>query len=286
MRMLSRLSMLALVIALTPPAPAARMNIDTSASEPIIAPVTTHHMITVDGHAINYDATFYERLLSAPDGTAQATISSTAYVRDGIADEARRPVTFVFNGGPGASSSPLHFNAMGPRMRAPAGPGMIDNPETPLDRTDLVFIDPVGTGFSRVMPSGNGKPYWSIAGDATAVLGLIRAWLADHHRTSSPIYIAGESYGGTRLAAMLHDARDLPVAGMIFISPALTIGHGSDGDLKIRVELALDGRCGGAERQGGCRRPLDRPDIRGCSRLRAGRLRARPASGQPDRRCD
>ncbi|WP_049974488.1 hypothetical protein, partial [Azospirillum sp. B4] len=134
------------------------------------------------------------------------------------------PVLFVFNGGPGASSSPLHFGAFGPRSIVKGADGtraMPDNPHSLLADADLVFIDPVGTGFSRVLPGGDGHPYWNPDGDAQAVLGLIRDWLRDNDRAGSPIYIAGESYGGFRLATMMKFVGDLPLAGLIFISPAL-----------------------------------------------------------------
>jgi len=203
------------------------------AAESAIAPVTTHHRVTVDGQAIDYDATFAEQVLSDAAWKPQATISGTAYVRTGIQDRSKRPVTFAFNGGPGASSSPLHFSAFGPRLVERRGsgeaPSIRDNPNSLIDITDLVFIDPVGTGFSHVFKHGNGQPYWDVDGDAKAVLSFIREWLRRNRRTESPIYIAGESYGGTRLAQMLGDAGDLNLAGLIFISPALgNEGEGSD----------------------------------------------------------
>jgi carboxypeptidase C (cathepsin A) len=202
---------------------------------PAIAPVTTHHRSTVGGHAIEYDATFSEQVLSDPAGRPQATISGTSYVRTDIRDRSARPVTFAFNGGPGASSSPLHFSAFGPRLVERRSNGeqasIRDNPESLIDITDLVFIDPVGTGFSRVLKGGSGQPYWDVDGDSRAVLGFIREWLKANGRSGSPVYIAGESYGGTRLARMLGDSGDLNLEGLIFISPALgNEGEGSDLD--------------------------------------------------------
>lgn len=195
------------------------------AAEPPIAPVTTHHQVAVGGQRVDYDATFAEQVLSDQSGKPQATISGTAYVRTGVANPSARPVTFAFNGGPGASSSPLHFSAFGPRLVKRRGkgesPSIHDNPQSLIDITDLVFIDPVGTGFSRVLEGGDGQPYWGVDGDAKAVLGFIRDWLKRNGRTGSPVYIAGESYGGTRLAEMLGSAEDLNLAGLIFISPAL-----------------------------------------------------------------
>jgi carboxypeptidase C (cathepsin A) len=204
------------------------------AADPVIAPVTTHHRVTMGSDTLAYDATFSEYVLTNSSGKAQATISGTAYVRSDVADRSSRPVTFAFNGGPGASSSPLHFSAFGPRLVERRGKGqpssIRDNPQSPIDITDLVFIDPVGTGFSQVLDAGGGQPYWDVQGDASAVLGFIRDWLKRNNRTGSPIYLAGESYGGTRLAAMLGDAQDLDLAGLIFISPALG-NTGEDSDL-------------------------------------------------------
>ncbi|HET8750821.1 MAG TPA: peptidase S10 [Sphingomicrobium sp.] len=195
------------------------------AAEPPIAPVTTHHHVVVGGQSVDYDATFAEQVLTDQSGKPQATISGTAYVRSGVSNQSARPVTFAFNGGPGASSSPLHFSAFGPRLVERRGkgesPAIRDNPQSLIDITDLVFVDPVGTGFSRVLEGGDGQRYWSVDGDAEAVLGFIRDWLKRNGRTGSPVYIAGESYGGTRLAEMLGDAKDINLAGLIFISPAL-----------------------------------------------------------------
>jgi carboxypeptidase C (cathepsin A) len=196
-----------------------------NAAGPPIPPVTTHHHAVVGGQGLDYEATFAEQVLTDKSGKPQATISGTAYVRTGVTNRSARPVTFAFNGGPGASSSPLHFSAFGPRLveRRSRGesPSIRDNPQSLIDITDLVFIDPVGTGFSRVLEGGDGQRYWSVDGDAKAVLGFIREWLKRNGRTASPVYIAGESYGGTRLAEMLGDADDINLAGLIFISPAL-----------------------------------------------------------------
>jgi carboxypeptidase C (cathepsin A) len=187
---------------------------------PIIAPVATHHRETIGGQAIDYIATFAETALNDGNGRALATISATSYVRQ--PEDPHRPVLFVFNGGPGASSSPLHFGAFGPRRIVTGSDGkrsLADNPYSLLVDADLVFIDPVGTGFSRVLPGGDGQPYWSVDGDAKAVLDLIRAWLGEHSRSS--VFIAGESYGGFRLARLAKDAADLPISGLILISPLL-----------------------------------------------------------------
>lgn len=203
----------------------------TAAAQELPAPVaTTHQVQTADGKTLRYRAEFDELQLRDDNGVAQATISGTSYL---LADNnaAQRPVLFAFNGGPGASSSPLHFSAMGPRLidRDADGKRILrPNPDTLLPLADLVFVDPVGTGFSRVLPAGSGAAYWSVPGDAAAMLHYIRNWLKAHGRERSPVYIAGESYGGRRLAELAGDAGDLPLAGLIFISPAVCACDGPD----------------------------------------------------------
>jgi carboxypeptidase C (cathepsin A) len=202
------------------PAPTADMVSD----EPLIVPVITHHHISVNSSTIEYSATLAETPLNDAQGREQATISATMYLREGVGNVAERPVVFLFNGGPGASSSPLHFGAFGPKRFSRDASGervLVDNSFSLIDAADLVFIDPVGTGFSRERPGSTSGSYWTPQTDAQAVLTLIRQWLEEHHRQQSPLFIAGESYGGFRLAMMMHDATDLPIAGLILISPML-----------------------------------------------------------------
>lgn len=189
---------------------------------PLLGPVISQHRLELPGAPLAYEARFAERELADAAGKPLATLSATAYLRQPL--DPARPVLFAFNGGPGASSSPLHFGAFGPRLIERAADGsrtLVDNLHTPLVDADLVFIDPVGTGFSRVLPGGDGQPFWSVDGDARAVLDLIRDWLRESGRTASPVYIAGESYGGFRLATLAKDAGDLNLAGLILISPLL-----------------------------------------------------------------
>lgn len=223
--------LLSAVLALAPAIAAAQPGV----SAPIASPAVTHHVIPFDGGRLAYTATAGETVLDDPSGKPAATIFSVSYLRDGEA--AARPVVFFFNGGPGSSSSQLHLDAFGP-MRpagsrdagdapAPAA-GVVPNPETLLGAADLVFIDPVGTGFSRVLPGGAGQPYWTAEGDARSVLDFIRGWLRDHGRAGSPVFVCGESYGGVRLALILRDGGDLKLAGAIFLSPMLDISASSE----------------------------------------------------------
>lgn len=216
------LALLALCFSIAHAQPPSAPIADAPAAEPLLAPVTTTHAVRTQHAKVTYRATFSERLLKDAHGRGQATISSTSYVRQPARDRSR-PVLFLFNGGPGASSSPLHFNAFGPRRSNGAGAErkLVPNEDSLIDAADLVFVDPVGTGFSTEWPGGSGTDYWSVEGDAGAVLSLIREWLSENGRRQSPVFIAGQSYGAFRLATLLKNAHDLNVAGLIFISPML-----------------------------------------------------------------
>ena len=187
-----------------------------------IAPASARRVVHIGGAEVPYLVTWSEMMLKNGAGEPQATISATSYVREDVADRASRPVLIAFNGGPGASSSPLHFEILGPmrltKANAEGVRSLVENAETLLDAADLVMVDPVGTGFSRELRPGSGAPYWSPRGDALAMETMIRDWLQKNGRTGSPLYIAGESYGVYRLAAMAQNIADLNVAGLILIS--------------------------------------------------------------------
>lgn len=167
-----------------------------------------------------------------------AELFHVAYTLKG-ADPATRPVTFVFNGGPGGASIYLHLSAIGPQTITTAGDGSFpaaparlqENPDSWITFTDLVFIDPVGTGFSRMLAGPDGKlldptPYYGVVGDLEALAGFIRQWLTVHQRWSSPKAIAGESYGGLRVAALsriLAEKYAVNLNRAILISPALHV---------------------------------------------------------------
>lgn len=220
------------------PAPAAEPL--AAPADAAIAPVTTRHAVTLGGARIPYFATFAEHVLSDERGEPQATISATSYVRADVTERAERAVVFFFNGGPGASSSPLHFGALGPRLRterdAAGARRMVENPASLVDVADLVYIDPVGTGFSRPLPGGDPSRYWNDAGDAAAALELIRRWLERHERQSSPLVIVGQSYGGYRLARMMEDAGRLNLSALVLISPSLE-NPGASSDLDHVFDL-------------------------------------------------
>ena len=168
----------------------------------------------------------------------EAEIFHVAYTMKG-ADPAKRPVTFVFNGGPGGASIYLHLSAIGPKTIVTAGDGSFpavparlqDNPDSWLAFTDLVFIDPVGTGYSRMLPGPDGAPrdparYYSVDGDLESLAIFISQWLTLNNRWASPKGIAGESYGGQRVAAlskMLAETYSVNLNRAVLISPALNL---------------------------------------------------------------
>lgn len=191
---------------------------DSAAREPVAA--VTRHVGTFNKQRLKYSATVAETLLDGPDGKPAASMINTAYVREDVKDRASRPVMFVFNGGPGASSSPLHMSAFGPRRIGgePTQRKLIDNPYSPLDTVDLVFVDPIGTGFSRPLPNADGQPFWSVEGDAASVVTFIKAWRKQNARETSPLFICGESYGTTRAAQIVSSAPELSIDGVLLLS--------------------------------------------------------------------
>ncbi|MCX6089337.1 MAG: peptidase S10, partial [Candidatus Atribacteria bacterium] len=197
-------------------------------------PVVTHHSITVGGKELKYTATAgFIPILDDKTGEEQASLFYTAYSLEGTADPSTRPVTFAFNGGPGSASLWVHLGAFGPKkaMRSEDGTKLVpppymlsDNENSILDLTDMVFIDPVGTGFSRVVGKGETKKFWGVQEDLGSTAEFIRLYLTRNNRWVSPIYVAGESYGTTRAAGLAKTLQDLGIFpnGIILISPILS----------------------------------------------------------------
>ncbi|MBX3484886.1 hypothetical protein [Phenylobacterium sp.] len=184
----------------------------------------TKHEGVFNGEKVKFTATVAEVFLNDAAGRPAAAATTIAYVRNGVKDPGARPVIFLFNGGPGASSSPLHMSALGPYRRGPAPPGdrsgggWIPNTVSPLDAADLVFIDPVGTGFSRPFPGTNPQRFYSVSGDAQAVKTVIATWLKANRRETSPRFLMGESYGTTRAANIARISQDLPFDGVMLVA--------------------------------------------------------------------
>lgn len=186
---------------------------------------TTHHTLTLPAGSFPITATVETLHLATPDGKPAAEIVTTAFLHD----PPTRPITFALNGGPGAASAWLDLGAIGP-WRVPLAipvipsqdPTPVDNAETWLPFSDLVFIDPPGTGYSRAMSDPH--PFLTVDGDIQILATTIRRWLEAHHRQTAPIFIAGESYGGfraPRLARALLEQQGVGVSGLILISPVL-----------------------------------------------------------------
>ncbi len=187
--------------------------------------VQTRHAIAIDGIQLGYTATAGTMRVRLPKTDAEANVFYVGYHKDDE-DVATRPITFVFNGGPGSSAAWLHVGALGPRRlllgdegAIPEPPArLVDNAQTWLRFTDLVFVDPVGTGFSRAVATaeagsgGDARPFWGIKSDLRSLAEFIRLYLTRNDRWSSPKYLAGESYGGFRAAALVEV---LPVQGGI-----------------------------------------------------------------------
>ncbi len=192
-------------------------------------PVVTSHSARIGGQTIRYTATVSTTVISDDEGEPRGEIFSTAYTLDGVDDPGERPITFVFNGGPGSSSVWLHMGGLGPRRvvmsdegEALPPPGAVqDNPDSWLDLTDLVFIDPVGTGFSRPADDAEQKDFSGVREDAQSVGEFIRLYLTRNNRWLSPKFLAGESYGTTRAAALtgvLLDEHNIALNGVFLVS--------------------------------------------------------------------
>ncbi|MHA6766455.1 S10 family peptidase [Sphingobium ummariense] len=231
------LAAVALAFAVQPVLAADEKKSDAAESAPerdVPPPVVsvTKHKGMFGGQAVSYTATTGETYLKDKDGKPLAAIFATSYVKDG-GDPKTRPITFLYNGGPGSGSLWLHMGAFGPKRvvlpdakddGAPPYP-IVDNPESLLDVTDIVFIDPVGTGFAHALGKKDPKDYWGVSADAKSIAEFIRIWLNENGRWNSPKYIGGESYGTTRSVALINELEssynDVAVNGIILISTIL-----------------------------------------------------------------
>jgi carboxypeptidase C (cathepsin A) len=211
------------------PAPAAEAK-DSSPADTV--PVVTHHQIVVDGRPLRYTVTAGKLPIRGDGGEVEGWIFFMAYTADRAGGPESRPLTFSFNGGPGSSSVWLHLGALGPRRVKMLDDGgmppppyqLVDNPYTWLDRTDLVFIDPIGTGYSRAAKPELGKKFWSVQGDVESVGEFIRLYLTRHERWASPLFLVGESYGTTRAAGLsgyLVDRSGIAFNGILLVSSIL-----------------------------------------------------------------
>jgi carboxypeptidase C (cathepsin A) len=251
---------------------------------------TTRHSLMLPGRTLDFSATAGSIRLFDDKGEPQADIAYTSYQLDGT-DRASRPVTFLFNGGPGASSAWLQLGAAGP-WRLPIGgdgavssatPDVLPNAETWLDFTDLVFIDPVGTGYSRFVASGEDvrKRLLSVDGDVNAIALVIRRWLEKYDRLLSPKFVAGESYGGIRgpkIVRNLQTQQGVGVRGLILVSPLLDFRDFSGSSL-LQYMNTLPSMAAVARQAKG---PVTRADLADVEHYAQGEFLADLIKGQAD----
>lgn len=260
------------------PATAARLPADSR----------TSHTLNLAGRTLRFTATAGALPITNGSGRVLAEIAYVAYTLDN-GDNRSRPVTFAFNGGPGSASTWLHLGGLGPwrlplspeMARPSAMPALLPNGETWLDFTDLVFIDPVGTGYSAIVPetpsggsSGGarggpgsrdeGGPRWfySVGGDVESLADFIQGWLKRNDRLASPKMIAGESYGGfraPRIAHFLQRQRGVGINAMVLISPVLDFESRRAGHTPLYyVKLLPSIGAAALERKG---QPVSRPAL-------------------------
>nr|WP_233061652.1 hypothetical protein [Parvularcula mediterranea] len=206
------------------------------AALPVAPPVsfTSEHRGRFGGETVSYIAKAGETHLKNEAGDAVASFFSFSYVKKDAGPD--RPVTFVFNGGPGSASVWLHMGMLGPQRVVVASDAdeddgaapyeMVANPESPLDLTDLVFIDPIGTGWSRTVGEGDPKDYWSQSGDTESISEFMRQWIREQGRWNAPKYIVGESFGTMRAVQIAHhlttsSQHNMALNGLALISNAL-----------------------------------------------------------------
>jgi carboxypeptidase C (cathepsin A) len=251
-RLLSSALCLGVILNLAVPhAPLAEANDDAKAtqsekeSQEVILrlPPTaiTHHTLEQDGESIPYSAVAGAIEPRDDKGKPTAEIFYVAYAT--MPEDAKRPVTFVFNGGPGAASTYLHLGAIGPKVVESTDTGeligppprLMPNDASWLEFTDLVFVDPVGTGYSRATGSKTEKDFWGVEQDTDSLAEFIRLYLIETGRMASPVFLTGESYGAFRAATItrqLQKSSGISPSGLVLVSPALEFAllHGEDYD--------------------------------------------------------
>jgi carboxypeptidase C (cathepsin A) len=213
-------------------------------------PVVTRHEVKIGDRGVKYTATAGLMPINDREGKPEAHIFFIAYTADDAGDPARRPLMFSFNGGPGSASVWLHLGALGPKRvevpddaSFPAPPfRLVDNDASWLDKTDLVFVDPVGTGYSRAVKPELNRKFHGLQGDIESVGEFVRMYLTRYERWGSPLYLVGESYGTTRAAGLSDHLVELGIAfnGIVLVSTVLdfqTIQSGRGNDLPYILYL-------------------------------------------------
>ncbi|MGB9429147.1 MAG: peptidase S10 [Gammaproteobacteria bacterium] len=242
--------------ALAADAPPTKAPADTSATPPKAEKSVTQGSVTVEGQRVDYDATAGTIILKNDDGKPTGSMFYVAYTKRGVKNENQRPVTFFYNGGPGSSTVWLHMGAFGPHRvqtadhtHTPAAPyALVNNDYSLLDVTDEVFIDAMGTGYSRIIGKDKGgvgepKDFYGVDADMKSFAQFISRYLSENGRWNSPKYLFGESYGTPRSAALVnylqqHD--DMDLNGVILLSSILdfrTASFNAGNDLPFELFL-------------------------------------------------
>jgi len=233
MKSFKRILSLSIVVFLFIEAPClaqGKPNPKDSIPEPV--KVQTHHSVKIGAQTINYTATVGTIILKDNNNKPIASFGYTAYTKDGETDMSKRPLTFSYNGGPGSSSIWLHMGAVGPKRvvlddpnNKPSPPYQLaDNNSSIVDITDLVMVDPVGTGVSRPVGKATGKDFWGVDEDIRSVGNFIAAYIKENDRWNSPKFLLGESYGTTRSAGIadyLQEGNGIALNGVILVSTVL-----------------------------------------------------------------
>ncbi len=241
------------VAAETPP-PTDKPKEEKPAEEPIkaVPPISRDASVTIAGQNIPYKVTTGKLVLKQDDGKDRASIFHVSYERTDIKDKSQRPVMFAFNGGPGSSAVWLHIGVLGPKILKLPGDGtqppippsrVVDNPLSILDVCDLVFVDPVSTGYSRAGKDVKSQDFHGVNGDIESVGDFVRRWISEHDRWGSPKYLLGESYGGIRVAGLsnhLQSRYGMSLNGVVMLSTLLdfsTLQSSQGNDLSYVVFL-------------------------------------------------
>jgi carboxypeptidase C (cathepsin A) len=254
MKILPLLLLLFPLVALAESADPEKKPVETPSAPPSQAPVTKENSVTIDGKRIAYKATTGKLQLKKDDGSPRASIFHVSYERTDVKDTTTRPVVFCFNGGPGSSAVWLHLGGIGPRRVELPGDGtqppnpparIIENPYGILDVADLVFIDPVSTGYSRSEKETKPAEFHGVDEDVESVGDFIRRWVTEHDRWASPKFLLGESYGGIRAAGLsdhLQSRYGMSLNGVVMLSTLLdfrTIKGGQGDSLSDSVFLPV-----------------------------------------------
>jgi len=212
------------------------------ATHPAASPsqdAVTHHMLTLDGKSLAYSATAGTIAIKNAKGETSANMFYVAYTEDGVTDIAHRPVTFLYNGGPGSSTIWLRMGSFGPKRvvvgdaqnTAGAPFALVDNQYSLLDKTDLVFVDAVGTGFSRIV-KGEPKDFYGVDPDIRAFSQFVQRYITQNDRWNSPKFLFGESYGTPRSCGLAYDLANngIQLNGVILLSSVINFEEFFGGD--------------------------------------------------------